>query len=51
MAVEVRLGEKEILRRLLMMLDDFLTAEEKGAGKRAAEGSTQEHQKRAKHHQ
>jgi SET domain-containing protein 6 len=50
MAVDVRLGEKEILRRLLMMLEDFLTAEEKGAGKRAAEGSAQEDQKRAKHH-
>lgn len=50
MAVQVRLGEKEILQALLMMLQDFLTTEEKGAGKRAAEGSGQENQKKAKHH-
>lgn len=49
MAVEVRLGEKEILHPLLTMLEDFLTAEEKGPGKRAAEGSGQENQKKAKH--
>ena len=49
MAVQVRLGEKEILQAVLMMLQDFLTAEEKGAGKRAAEGSSQENQKKAKH--
>lgn len=49
MAVQVRIGEKEILQAVLMMLQDFLTAEEKGAGKRAAEGSVQESQKKAKH--
>lgn len=49
LAIQVRLGEKEILHALLMMLQDFLTAEEKGSGKRAAEGTGQENQKRAKH--
>ena len=50
MAVQVRLGEKESLQALVMMLQDFLTAEEKGSGKRAAEGTGQESQKKAKHH-
>jgi SET domain-containing protein 6 len=50
LAVEVRLGEKEVLQALLMMLQDFLAAEERGTGKRAAEDSAQEHQKKAKHH-
>uniref|UniRef100_A0A093XY31 Ribosomal lysine N-methyltransferase 4 n=1 Tax=Talaromyces marneffei PM1 TaxID=1077442 RepID=A0A093XY31_TALMA len=50
MAVQVRVGEKEILQALLMMLQDFLNAEERGTGKRAAEGSAQESQKKAKHH-
>lgn len=48
MAVQVRLGEKEILQAVLMMLQDFVTAEEKGAGKRTAEGSGQENQKKAR---
>lgn len=49
LAVQVRLGEKEIFQALLMMLQDFLIAEEKGSGKRVAEGTGQENQKRAKH--
>lgn len=50
MALQVRLGEKEILQALLMMLQDFLTVEEKGSGKRAAEGTDQEKPKKVKHH-
>ncbi|EED12472.1 SET domain protein [Talaromyces stipitatus ATCC 10500] len=49
MAVEVRLGEKEILQHVSVMLQDFLTAEEKGAGKRTTDGTGQKHQKKAKH--
>jgi N-lysine methyltransferase SETD6 len=48
MALEVRVGEKEVLQQVSSMLQDFLTAEEKGNGKRAAEDGSQQHQKKAK---
>ena len=47
MAIEVRVGEKEILQQVSSMLQDLLTAEEEN-GKRTAEYGSRRHQKKAK---
>lgn len=48
MAIEVRVGEKEILQQVSSMLRDFLAIEEKEKGKRAGESASQQQPKKAK---